>query len=128
MLPEPGWTYQTRLEEDSPLPHLWIVLTSHLDHPEGKVVAVNLTTKRSWSDPTTELDPSDHPFVERPTVVDYPKADFYLPQVFVTATVSGDAVRHADCDSELLERIRGGAVRSDQTPQRVKHFLEGQDL
>lgn len=122
MLPEPGWTYYARLHEESPHPHLWIILTSPEDHEDDLVVAVSLTTKQPWSDPTVEIGPEEHQFVERPTAVRYSNADFYPPQVFIRAVLSGEATRRPRFSEELLERVRRGLLESPQTPDRVKDF------
>lgn len=124
MLPEPGWTYYARLHEESPHPHLWIILTSPEEHPDDEVVAVSLTTKHSWSDPTVEIGPGDHPFVDRPTAVRYSNADFYPPQRFIRAVLSGEATRRPAVSDELLARIRRGLLDSPSTPERVKEFCE----
>lgn len=124
MLPEPGWTYFARLHEESPHPHLWIILTSPDDHPDEEVVAVSLTTKQSWSDPTVEIEPGEHPFVDRPTAVRYSNADFYPPQRFIRAVLSGEATRRPGVSDELLSRVRRGLLESPSTPERVKEFCE----
>lgn len=122
MLPEPGWTYYAHLLEESPHPHLWIVLTDPADHEDDRVVAVPLTTKQEWSDPTVEIGPGEHPFVERPTAVRYSNAEFYPPQRLIRAVLTGGAERRPDLSGELLERVRRGLLASPQTPDRVREF------
>lgn len=124
MLPEPGWTYYARLHEESPHPHLWIVLTSPDDHDEDEIVAVSLTTKQSWSDPTVEIRADEHQFVDRPTAVRFSDADFYPSQRFIRAVLSGEATRRPAVSEELLARIRRGLLESPNTPDRVKEFCE----
>lgn len=124
MVPEPGWTYYARLHEESPYPHLWIVLTAPGDHPDDRVVAVSLTTKQTWSDPTVELAPEEHPFVDRPTAVRYSNADFYPPQRFIRGVLSGSAKRRPRLSDDLLQRIRRGLLESPHAPRAVKEFCE----
>lgn len=124
MMPEPGWTYYARLHEESPHPHLWIVLTSPDHHEEDEVVVVSLTTKQSWSDPTVEIGPGEHPFVERPTAVRYSNAELYPPQRLIRAVLSGTATRRPAVSEELLDRIRRGLLESPNTPERVREFCE----
>lgn len=124
MLPEPGWTYYARLHEESPHPHLWVVLTSPGEHPDDRVVAVSLTTKQTWSDPTVEISPGEHPFVDRPTAVRYSDADFYPSQLFIRAVLSGEATRRPSVSDELLERMRRGLLESPNAPDPVKEFCE----
>lgn len=124
MVPEPGWTYYARLHDESPHHHLWIVLTSPDDHPEDEIVVVSLTTKQPWSDPTVEIAPQEHPFVDRPTAVRYSNADFYPPQRFIRAVLEGEAERRPSVSDELLARVRRGLLESPQAPERVKEFCE----
>lgn len=124
MLPEPGWTYYAHLHEESPHPHLWVVLTAPADHEEDLIVVVPLTTKQTWTDPTVEIGPEEHPFVEKPTAVRYSNADFYPPQRFIRDVLTGEATRRPNLSDELLERIRRGLLESPQTPERVREFCE----
>lgn len=124
MVPEPGWTYYARLNEESPHPHLWIVLTAPADHPEDLVVAVSLTTKQEWSDPTVEIGAEEHAFVDRPTAVRYSNADLFPPQRFIRGVLSGTAARRPNVSGDLLERLRRGLLESPHTPERVREFCE----
>lgn len=57
-------------------PHLWVLVTA-VNPQTGHAIIVNFTTERPHSDKTVVIQPGEHPFVDRPTVVFF--ADAVLP-------------------------------------------------
>jgi hypothetical protein len=105
--------------------HLWIVLTDpHGDPPE--VVMVSLTTKRPGSDPTTVLEPGDHPFVKHETVVSYADARIVQAGALVAILALRRDARNDDCSDGLLARIRQGLLDSPFTPNKIKDYCRAQ--
>ena len=81
MLPKPGHEKE----------HLWALITA-ADPESGDAVMVNLTTQQPHSDTTTIIQPGEHPFVDRPTVVFYADArivDVKNLEAAIGQTVSG---------------------------------------
>lgn len=113
MLPKPGHEKE----------HLWALITAP-DPESGDAIMVNLTTHRPHSDTTTIIQPGEHSFVDRPTVV------FYADARIVNANTLEQAVRQrvvrqqAALSKELLKRIQGGLIASRFTPDKIKEAFE----
>jgi len=109
MLPKPGHTAE----------HLWVLATQ--PHPgTGEAILVNITTLRPHSDTTTILNPGDHPFVQKPSVV------FYADARLVDTGLVDDGLRrgqfrpHARFSAEVLARVQAGLAASPFTPKKIK--------
>lgn len=95
--------------------HLWVVAS--LPDADGAVVMLSLTTHRPRCDENCVIEPGEHPFVIRKTVIAYEKA-----LVFDAATQARAerlCHRHPPVSAELLARIQQGACASDLTPQKI---------
>ena len=85
---------------------------------------VNLTTQRPHSDTTMIIQPREHPFVDRPTVV------FYADARMVNVNTLEEGVRqkvvrqHDPLSKELLQRIQNGLLASKFTPDKIKKAFE----
>ena len=111
LLPKPG--HDTK--------HLWVVAVA-ANPATQEVVIVNLTTQRPHSDATVVLQPSDHEFVNHPTVVFYADARIVDGRTIDAAIEGGMFPTHRDCSPALLLRIQQGLFDSPHTPQKVKLF------
>ncbi len=103
-------------------PHLWIILTD--PDEDGKVIGVNLTTRDNSIDNTLILNVGDHPFVRRPTAVIFSRTRRIPISVLENLLAKGRAKAWDPCSSELLDRIRAGAVASDYTPCGLITYLK----
>jgi hypothetical protein len=72
------------------------------DPESGDAVMVNLTTQQPHSDTTTIIQPGEHPFVDRPTVVFYADARIVDVKNLEAALRQGVVRRHAPLSAELL--------------------------
>ena len=109
MLPKPGQEKE----------HLWALITA--PNPEsGDAIMVNLTTQRPHSDITTIIQPGEHPFVDRPTVVFY--ADARMVNVKRLEQGLGESLvrLHMPLSTDLLQRIQEGLLASRLTPDKIK--------
>lgn len=109
MLPKPG------AEKE----HLWALITAP-DPATGEAIMVNLTTQRPHSDPTTILQPGEHPFVDRPTVVFFADARLVKVTLLAASVQQGFARAHIALSKEVLKRIQNGLPVSPFTPDKIK--------
>lgn len=101
--------------------HLWVIVAT----PGTNALAFNLTTYRPgpYCDTACIVQPGEHPFVTRASVVEYRKAAFG-PQ---TAWERGCYPREPMAPA-LLRRIQEGALKSrfcDEAHQRIIRALLG---
>ena len=109
LLPKPG--------HDKP--HLW-VLVSGVNPQSGEVIIVNFTTERPHSDKTVVIQPGEHRFVDRPTVVFYSDARFTTLAALNAAVNQGVATQHDPLSRALLNRVQAGLLASPLTPTKIK--------
>ncbi len=116
LIPKPG-------QEKS---HLWVLVTG-ADPQTGEVIIVNFTTQRPHSDNTVVIQPGEHRFVDRPTVVFYPDARFTKLALLEAAVSQGIATQHDPLGPALLKRIQAGLQASPRTPTKIKNaFTQAQ--
>jgi hypothetical protein len=108
ILPKPG------LEKE----HLWVLVTA--PDPGGTVIMVNLTTQRPHSDTTVILQPGEHPFIDRATVVFYADARFTDVALLEACVSKGIGRNHAQITPAVLQKIQNGLLTSPLTPQKIK--------
>lgn len=108
ILPKPG------LEKE----HLWVLITT--PDLNGIAIMVNLTTQRPHSDKTVILQPGDHPFIDRPTVVFYADARFVEVALLESCISKGLGRNHSQMAAVVLQKIQNGLFASKLTPQKIK--------
>ena len=81
---------------------------------------VNVTTQRPHSDTTTVLNPGDHPFIQRPSVVLYADARAVDTRFLDQAVASGSFRAHTAVSGPVLGRIQAGLQMSPFTPKKIK--------
>lgn len=109
MLPKPG------VEKE----HLWALVTAP-DPVTGEAIMVNLTTQHPHSDTTTILQPGEHPFVDRPTVVFYADARIVKESLLDAGLAQGVGRAHVSLSKTVLVRIQAGLLTSPFTPMKIK--------
>ena len=109
MLPKPGHEKE----------HLWALITAP-DPESGDAIMVNLTTQRPHSDTTTIIQPGEHPFVDRPTIVFYADARTVNVNALEGALRQGVVRQHTALSAELLQRIQKGLFVSRFTPNKIE--------
>ena len=109
MLPKPGHEKK----------HLWALITAP-DPESGDAIMVNLTTQRPHSDTTTIIQPGEHPFVDRPTVVFYADARVVNVNTLEEGLRQGVCRQNAPLSAELLRCIQDDLFVSDFTPDKIE--------
>ena len=99
--------------------HLWVLVTRAAP-ASGEAIMVNITTHRAHSDTTTVLQPGEHPFIDRPSVVFYADARPVLPADLDRAVMLGCGRTQGAFEPAVLARIQAGIERSLFTPKKVK--------
>ena len=112
----PGDTF---LIPDAIGPHLHFIL-SRL--PDGSVILAHFTTRRTYTDDTCVIQPGEHPFVKKETIVRYDQA--YVCPAANLASLERIIIRKLEpLSGELLARILRGALSSPQTPDKIKNLI-----
>ena len=103
------------------LAHLWVVVSQPT--ADGSVVLVNFTTQRTGSDTNCVIQAGEHPFVFKPTVIAYEKAQVFDPAK--QDQIAKLCEMRLPVSAPLLRRIQDGALVSDLTPQKVQAIIRG---
>jgi hypothetical protein len=109
LLPKPG-------QDQS---HLWVLVTA-MNPQTGEAIIVNFTTERPHSDRTVVIQPGEHRFVDRRTVVFYADARFAKLTLLDAAVNHGIAIQHDPLTPALLKRVQAGLLASTLTPTKIK--------
>lgn len=96
--------------------HLNIVLCDPVGL-EDKTILVNVISRRERYDSTTILEPGDHPFIVRPSVVFY--ANAALVMMRVVEDLFSKNHRMESLRPEVLDRVLKGLENSPETPPEV---------
>lgn len=92
-------------------PHLYFAITEPDDN--GKVLLVNITENEEGRDQSCVLNPGEHPFIRKESVVNYREARLADTQKIEEAIQMRIAIPESDISNELLEKLRlGGKVSS----------------
>jgi hypothetical protein len=102
--------------------HLWVLLALSADHK--RVIMVNLTTQRSYSDATIVLKAGDHPFVKHETAVNYSDAIEVGVDRLATAVRTGEAIQQPVLTPEILKKIQSGLIHSPRTQPVIKQKFQ----
>lgn len=104
-----------------PTRHLWIVLTEPSSDADQMVI-VNVTSLRKGADTTVVLQPGDHPFIVKPSVIYYAGARVVHVKNVEKGFAAGICVPDDSCSPDLMARIQEGLLRSRFTPGAVAAF------
>lgn len=109
----------------NPVPHLYVVLTEPSGEPPT-VALVNFSSHREGLDGTVILEPGDHSFVRKKTIVNYAEATVVKVAQLQTIIEADITVPYRDsCSAELLERIRKGVQTSPFSTPKFQRYCEG---
>ena len=107
--------------------HLWIVISDPQRNPH-EIIAVNLTSQRSWQDQSCIVLRGEHPFVRHESVVFYAEAK-QTTAAQLEANFAKNLIQWLDpVPPELLRRIRDGARISARLPIGLKAILQAQGV
>lgn len=104
---------------ESPVPHLWVVLTQAEGNP-SKVICVNLSSvKLLAQDQTVILNVGDHRDIKVPSFAYYRKASAFRVEAIMLHISEDPTRRTADCSPHMLTKLRIGLLKSDQTREKI---------
>lgn len=107
--------------------HLFVVITD-VEQSTGGVLLVNFDKvdegNRRFFDRTVCLNVGEHPFITRPSFVNYGRADIYNIADIQRWAENGTAKRRERCSKSLLEKIQSGVMKSPRTRFYVQEFFE----
>ena len=123
----PGFAVWIKNPAQGRKPHLYFVIAGPVGD-EGRILLVNMTTKREGSDLSCVLSPGDHPCVKHESVVEYGRALYTtvaslemqmrkLPDLFKP---------DVPASPELLRRLREGALRSPHLEPMYKQLVKAE--
>lgn len=103
-------------------PHLWIAVTDPAGDPPETVI-VNITTRGpSPTDTTVVIEPGDHAYISRPSVVYYKDAQLADAEAFYLSSRQRAHRAFPNCPEDTLRRIQDGLLASPHTPNKVKRY------
>ena len=105
--------------------HLWIIITE--PEPEThKAACVNITTRQRHSEATVILQPQEHPFITRESVVYYVDAKILdlnlVEEILNKGTTQFTCAQHERCSPDLLRRVQQGLLESKLASNRIKEY------
>jgi len=102
--------------------HLWFVLTRPND--DGKVVIANVTSSQCYRDENCVIEPGDHPFVRKRSIILYDNAMLSLIDRLDEAVERGEVQQREPASGDLYRRIVEGGLESDDTVGKIRTELE----
>jgi hypothetical protein len=69
------------------------------------------------------LNVGDHPFIVRPSWIDFYRAEIVLAQKFVSGVQAGLMFEKAPLSDEVYQRVIDALFVSQRTPPKAKKFL-----
>jgi len=120
-----GYTFKFHGSRDD---HLWVVISDPLIDADQAVVIVSFTSYREDKDQTCILQPGEHPFIRKRTIVYYEDAREVPNAHLEGLAATGMLVRQDDVAPQLLAKIRQGAAESKRIPLGCRKILAEQGL
>ena len=107
------------LFEDGGGYHLHIFLSDYSGDPPQTII-VNITSWRENSDETCIIQPGEHPFIRKKSVVLYGKAS--IIKVSNVEYLKRQGKQQETISNKLLSKMCAGLCKSKRTSKRVKEF------
>ncbi len=104
--------------------HLFVVLTE--PDSDGMVLLVPICTKGQKYDTACLVGKGDHPFLDRPSYVDYSNLNTYKAQVLESQAQKGILVAKEVIDEKVFALICAGIEQSRQSPPIYKKYFSQQ--
>lgn len=99
--------------------HLWVVVS--LPGADGSVAMVNFTSYREPCDESCILQPGDHSFIKRKTIVQYGWGTMVSPAMQKKVQ---EQPQYEDVSGSVLDRIQQGALKSQATSFKIAKAIE----
>lgn len=109
-------------------PHLWMIISDPDQNPDAVLIVMFNTLRDLRHDPACVLDKGDHPFINRPTWVNYRMGRVTSMTSLRALEAVGKLSRHEPLSWQTLRRIRVGAAESDRIPFEHFGLLDAQGL
>src|SRR5690348_12699587 len=103
--------------------HLWIVITEP-QPPDFQCVIVSLTDRRKKPDQTVILQPGEHPFITKESIIWYGDARFADARWLDELVRRGTAKLRDPCTPDLLKRIQEGTRVSRFIAKKLASFCD----
>jgi len=105
----------------TPCPHLWVLITD--PQPQTALgIIISITTLRNRQDQTVIVGPSDHPYLQHPSVVFYGDSRIVDTRAIERAVLEGTVQSQERCSPNLLSLLQGGVLASPHTPKKIIRF------
>lgn len=98
--------------------HLWVVISEPT--VQSRVAIVNFTTRRPPCDDSCVVQPGEHSFIVRESILLYARARLQDLDALVSHLTAGFYVPREPVSKPLLRRIQEGAFVSEFTPGNVQ--------
>jgi len=115
----PGFTFLSR-RPSYPTEHLHIVISPVIN---GKVLLVNVTSKKFDSDDTCVLSVGDHNFIRHDSVIVYADAIAADISLMEKAILDQTFKPQPPVSDAVLKRIQEGTVKSDAFPETLLKYI-----
>ena len=103
--------------------HLWIVIAKPDEN--GKAVCVNISSLRSaFCETTVILQPGEHPFIVKKSVVRYADAselDLNKLELALEGNYDFVCAKQEPCSRELLQKIKKGLIKSQHVSPDIQN-------
>ena len=91
--------------------HLWVVVSDPRPDPDS-VLLVSFTSNKSWQDQACVLQPGDHRYISKETVLYYAKAKLMTDADLDAMLAAGELTLDDPVSTAILARIREGGGTS----------------
>jgi len=107
--------------------HVWVVISDPQLNSDS-VLLVSFTSNKCWQDQSCVLQPGDHPYLTKETVLFYAKAKL-MPDVELDSMLAaGEIMLDDPLNAKVLAAIREGARISKRIANRHRQVLVDQKL
>ena len=107
--------------------HLWAVI-SNTQPSVDEIVIVNFTSWRQGEDESCVLNKDDHPYIQHRTYISYRDARVVSLAKLEELESRNLITRKETLDSDILARVREGAMVSRFVKLKIRKILEDQNL
>lgn len=117
--------------EDGSDYHLWVVISDPVSYENDQVVIVRFNSYEEGKpghDSTCVLHPGDHPFINRPTFVNYSRAR-WMPKDAMERLLSYNTISpREDLQPNILKAVQQGAGESRSLKEKYRRLLIEQGI
>jgi hypothetical protein len=108
--------------------HLWMIISDPEQDAERVLIVMFHTLRDLRHDPACVLEDGDHPFINRPTWVNYRRARITSIRALAALEANGELRRHEPLSDRVLLLICKGAADSDLIAYQHFGLMDEQGL